>query len=226
MFPWSTIDLWKWKAKKKLIFLLSMPLQNIIMCESVMGSIGIRSVLDSWLKHLEDFYLFHISLYKFVLLSLLWYIKRMFQEHREQTNYIIHTCVTKSFLYVHGTSKQLFLLFVRKKGEEMKWHEKIIAFVFGKIHIGIHWHTFCWFFFVSEKYLYSNVINHANLFRKMYNFMCFFVSANKFATKNGRHTVDEWDFRFTRSSTTPQSSERVYFYLICFWFSYGRKGKW
>ncbi len=81
MFRWSASQSHENRKQKKTDF----PLQHsstskyyhvCVIC------VWIRSVLDSWLKRLEDFYLFHILLYKFVLLSLL-YIKRMFQVHKE-----------------------------------------------------------------------------------------------------------------------------------------------
>lgn len=123
---------------EKLIFLFNVPLQKYynmcVMC------IWIRSVLDSWLKRLQDFYLFHILLLKFVLLSLLCYIRGCFECIKE--NKLCHNLLWHS----------LFCCLYQNR------HGKILLLFFGKIY----WHTFCRF--LCQKCLYSNVINQGNLF--------------------------------------------------------------
>lgn len=66
---------------------------------------------------------------------------------------------------------QLFsVVYIHGKRDMKKY-----SFVSGKIY----WHTFCRF--LCQNCLYSNAINHGNLFWEMYNFMCFLGSVNKFS---------------------------------------------
>lgn len=175
IFRWECALNLKMKSMEKNWFSSSTyPLQNIIMSVCVCAiCVWIRSVLDSWLKRLEDnffssfFIYFIFLLYKFVLLSLLYvFIKRMFQVHNE--NKLCH----KIF---YGHSFFLLFIHIRERIRRKRETWKNIAFVSGKIY----WHTFCRF--LCQNCLYSNAINHGNLFWEMYNFMCFFGSVNKFS---------------------------------------------
>lgn len=96
------------KQEKNWFSSSAFPLQNIIMCVRYMCMDREVCLIHDW-NVFKTFIYFIFLLYKFVLLSLLGYIKRMFQVHKE--NKLCH-----KIFYGHS----FFLLFISTEKETWK----------------------------------------------------------------------------------------------------------